>query len=264
MSSVYGIDSSYYALRDIHEDLNLARGQEFEFLTGYSSDQKSDRPMRLWEDYMKWVLFNQITPTYNQASDALNSAITNQKSSLPPNSTTNNKSLTIYDVIASDPSLSKFKQMADQTGYGKIHEQNITILAPINDKFDETLHYALHIAYKPVAILQSLRYHILNYIIKPWQLQDRVLRLRTDLSNQPVESDWTYGKHVLINKINPGYIAPIAGSFTNSSPGGDPYPARADTWFPKYTDEVQILEIVECENGYLYKISRPLVFSDLL
>ena len=62
MSAVYGVDSSYYALRDIHEDLNLTHGQEFEFLTGFSEDPMSERPMRLWEDYMSWVLFNQIKP----------------------------------------------------------------------------------------------------------------------------------------------------------------------------------------------------------
>lgn len=267
MTSVSGYDTSYSAIADIHQDLNLGGAgfnQEFEFLTGFSSDPMAERPMRLWQDWYDYVIFNQARPTLREVNASLTNALKNQNQSLPKNSTTNNSALSIYDVISSDSRLSKFKRMIDQTGYGKVHESGITILAPINDQFDEILEYALKFAYLPVARLQSLRYHILNYPIKPWQLQNRVLRLKTDLSNQPVESDWTRGKHILMNKINPGYIPPIAGSFTNGSPGADPYPARADTWFPKQTDEVEVLEAIECSNGWLYKIARPIVFSDLL
>jgi hypothetical protein len=264
MSAVYGVDSSYYALRDMHEDLNLTRGQEFEFLTGFSEDPMAERPMRLWEEYMQWVLFNQVKPTLREATSTLNRAVEKQTSSLPVNSTTNNHAVSIYEAIAADPRLSKFKQLIDTVGYGKVFENGITILAAINDHFDEILHYALKVAFRPVAALQTLRYHILPFIIKPWQLQDRVLRLRTDLNHHSVECDCTNGKHVLLNKINPGYVPPIAGSFTNGSPGADPYPSRADSWFPKHSDEVPILEVKECSNGFLYIINRPIVFSDLL
>jgi hypothetical protein len=63
MSGLYGTDSSYFSIKDIHQDLNLTRGQEFEFLTGYSEDPMSERPMQLWENWMKWVLFNQVVPS---------------------------------------------------------------------------------------------------------------------------------------------------------------------------------------------------------
>jgi hypothetical protein len=267
MSAVYGYDSSYSAIQDTHQDLNLGGAgfnQEFEFLTGFSADPMSERPMRLWKDWYDYIFFNQAKPTLREATSAMDRMVATQAAGLSTNSTSNNQAMTIYEAISADPHLSKFKDLIDQMGYGKIFEQGITIFAPINDQFDEILHYALKVAFRPVAALQSLRYHVLPYIIKPWQLQDRVLRLRTDLNNQPVESDWTRGKRVLLNKINPGYIPPIAGSFTNGSPGADPYPARSDCWFPKLTDEVPILGVKECSNGYLYIINRPICFSDLL
>jgi uncharacterized surface protein with fasciclin (FAS1) repeats len=264
MSALYGTDTSYSAIADIHEDLNLTHGQEFEFLTGYSEDPMSDQPMRLWEDWMKWVLFNQVTPSAKEARRALENGIAQQNASAPANNTSNNHGTTIMEVMETDKRLSKFVALIKEVGYGKFWDNGVTIFAPTNDKFDEILEYALKIAYRPVAALQTLRYHLLNYPIKPWQMQDRVLKLTTDLSNQAVESDWTRGKHVLLNKINPGYISPMAGSFTNGGPGADPYPARSDTWFPKHTDEVQVLEAKECNNGWLYVIDRPVVFSDLL
>jgi uncharacterized surface protein with fasciclin (FAS1) repeats len=264
MSSTYGTDTSYSGICDIHQDLNLTHGQEFEFLTGYSEDPMSERPMQLWENWMKWVLFNQVVPSARDVKNALEKGIKQQNASAPTNSTSNNRGTTIMEAIEGDKRLSKFAALIKEVGYGKFWEDGVTIFAPTNDKFDEILEYALKIAYRPVAALQTLRYHILNYIIKPWQMQDRVLKLTTDLSNQAVESDWTRGKHVLLNKINPGYIPPMAGSFTNGSPGADPYPARTDTWFPKHTDEVNIIEAKDCNNGFLYIIERPIVFSDLL
>jgi hypothetical protein len=268
MSSVSGYDTSYSAIKDIHQDLNLGgagNNQEFEFLTGYSFDPTSEQPMRLWQDWMNWVLFNQVTPTYHEAQSAIETALNKQKANLPANSTTNNNAVSIYEAISADARLSKFKDMIDTVGYGKIHEDGICILAPVNDEFDHILAWQLQLA-KPsrwVALLQLLRFHILPYVLKPWQFQNRILRLRTDLE-QTIESDWTKGNHILLNKINPGYVNPLNGKIFNPAPGADPYTTAIDSWFPKISDEVSILGIRECVNGYLYIISRPVVPADLL
>lgn len=264
MSSVYGVDTSYSAEKDLHSNLNLTRGQEYEFLTGYSEDPTSERPMRLWEDWMAWVLFNQVKPTAREAKQSMENAISKQDATLAPNSTRKNSAKTIYDVIASDPSLSKFKQLIDYVGYGKVWSDQITIFAPTNDRFDEIMYYPLQMAYKPVAALQVLRYHLLPFVVKPWQMQDRKLKLRTDLDHQPLISDWTNGQRILMNQLTTSYIPPAPGSFTNGPVGADPVAARTDNWFPKRTDEVKILEMVECDNGWLFKIDRPVLWSDLL
>lgn len=267
-SASQGYDTQYYHIGDIHEDLNVGgagNDQEFEFLSGYSSDLMNPKSMRLWKNWMDYVLFNQITPRPYDAEKVLSKALAIQNTNLPSNSTTNNQPLSVYDTICLDPNLSKFKDLINEAGYGLPYSDNITIFAPINNQFDFILGYALKIAYRSVAVLQTLRYHILPYRIKPWQLKDRYLRLRTSLEYNPVESDWTNGKSLLINKINTEYISPPAGSFTNSKfPDADPYPARPDTWFPKITDEVQILKAIECRNGWLYIIERPIVWSDLM
>ena len=169
----------------------------------------------------------------------------------------------MYDAISANPQLSKFKALIDYTGYGKVLTPGITLFAPINDRFDEILEYPLTTAYKPVAALQILRYHILPFIIKPWQMEGRKLRMRTDLEQQPIECEWTQGRKQLLNPINTTHIDPAAGSYTNGS--GDPLPARADSWFPKVSWEVEFLGAFECTNGsMLYIISRPIIFTDLL
>ena len=51
----------------------------------------------------------------------------------------------------------------------------------------------------------------LPYEIKPWQLTDRKLRLRTDLDLQHVETDWTNGKQLFMNPISTRVIQGPAG-----------------------------------------------------
>jgi hypothetical protein len=264
MSAVYGVDTSYYAIAPIHQDLNIAGagGSEFEFLSGYSEDSYSDRPMMTWDQWMQWILFNEQYSTPKQKQEIMAKAVKAQNKTLPKDSTGNDTASTIYNVISSDPRLSKMKNLIDYVDYGKPFSAGITMFAPVNDQFDKILEYPLTIAYKPVAALQALRYHILPYIIKPWQMEGRKLKLRTDFEKQIIESDWTGGKQLLMNPINLTYLPPPAGSFTN--PPGDPVPARTDNWFPKKDWEVQILASIQCTNGMLYIISRPIVWSDLL
>jgi uncharacterized surface protein with fasciclin (FAS1) repeats len=279
MSAVSGYSTSYSAIRDMHEDLSLAGAgnAEWEFLSGFSEDPYGPQPMLRWDEYMQWVLFNTEIPTAAQRDAALQKAIAAQEKTQPLDDTDKNYDTgvhgplrkggvaTIYDVLASDPRLSKIKQLVDYVGYGKMYDQEfpITFFAPVNDRFDEILKWPLEIAYKPVAALQTLRYHILPYILKPWQMQDRKLRLRTDLDRQFLESDWTRGKQLLLNPVTLDRISPPAGSFTN--PPGDPYNGRADSWFPKREWEVKFLSgPIECANGVLYIVDRPVVPADLL
>lgn len=264
MSAVYGTSTAYSAIKDIHEDLNLpgAGNTEYEFLSGYSEDPTSSKLMMSWDQWMQWILFNQVYKTPVETQSMMEKALIEQDKKLQKNSTSNNSAISIYEYIKSVPNLSKMKKLIDYVGYGKVYDMGITLFAPINDKFDETLEYPLTIAYKPVAALQTLRYHILPFIIKPWQMNGRKLKLRTDLEEQPIETDWTNGKQVLMNPINNTYLAPPVGSFTN--PPGDPVPARADSWFPKISWEVKILGSIECANGMLYIIERPICWSDLM
>ncbi len=265
MSAVNGYDTAYYAIGPIHQDLNVggAGGTEFEFLSGYSEDPYSDKPMMSWDEWMRWILFNEIHKIPKVSNEIMTKAISEQAKTLPYNSTTNNKQKSVYDVLSLMPELSKMKDLVDYVGYGKIFEQGNSFFLPINTNFDKILTYQLTIAYKPVAALQVLRYHILPYIIKPWQMENRKLKMRTDLDQQPIESDWTRGKRLLINPINDEYLSPPAGSYTN--PPGDPVPARTDNWFPKISWEVEILEVLECAGGNMvYIIDRPIIWSDFM
>jgi uncharacterized surface protein with fasciclin (FAS1) repeats len=254
MSAVYGTSTSYSAISDIHQDLNVggAGGTELVFRSGYSNDLLSPNPMLNWNQWMQWILFNTRFNTPAEQEQIVSKALEQQQDNKPKNSIDNNTHTTIYDIIRSDPNLSKIKDLIDYVGYGKMYTQGITFFAPVNDRFDEILKYQLDIAYKPVSALQTLRYHILPFIIKPWQMIDRKLKLRTDLNNKTIESDWTGGQQLLINQIN-----------TNSIPG-DPVSVRGDNWFPTKNWEVKILAIISCDNGILYIIDRPIVPSDLM
>lgn len=253
MSSVYGVDSAYYAVKDIHQTLNIggAGGGEYVFTGGSSNNPHQ---LLTWNEWMAWVLFNKGATTLDQHKSIMEKAVYDQEKVLPGNSTTFNRPISIYDVLCADPQLSKFKALVDYTGYGKIWDSPITLFVPLNDHFDEMMEWALDISYKPVAALQILRYHILPFILNPWEMQDRKLKLHTDL-DLSIETDWTNGQQLLINPITQNYISPPAGSFTNLS---------GDDWFPKKDWEVPVLKAIECCNGYIYIIARPVVPADLM
>ena len=248
-SSSFGYNTSYYSISDIHEDLNVggAGKDEYEFLSGYSTDLMSKRPMMTWEQWMKWVLFNdKPVPLYKQ-QQSLEKAV---------NSIPTNNGKTTWDIISTHPNLTKFAALAERVGYGKFFDEGNTILAPINSQFDTTLLYPLTMAQVPQTLeipsaqpadLQILRYHILPYMVKPWQLDNRRTRLRTDLELQYVEADWTGDTKYLIN--------PIYQTFGENS--------HPSAWFPKKSDEVVVLDSIETTNGYLYIIDRPILFPSL-
>ena len=249
MSANYGTDSGWYNLAPFHEDLNIngAGPMEYEFMSGYTKDT-----MINWKQYMDYILFNKQYNTPKQVDEAIAKKLTEQKAS---------REMTVYDVISSHPQLTKFDDMIKLTGYGKPKDTQMpfTIFAPVNDKFDKVLYYPINnSADKRIALLQILRYHILPYLLEPWQIKNRKLRLRTDLENMTVDTDFTQGRQQLINPIQ------TPGQDLNMYPFGDPYMSAPDNWFPKVTSEVNVLEIIKTINGFIYIIDRPLYFPDVL
>lgn len=250
MSASYGTDQGFYGIADMHQDLNItgAGPTEYEFLSGYSNDT-----MLNWKQYMDYILFNKQYNTPKQVNQAIAKKLEEQKASRP---------MTVYDVISSHPKLTKFTDLIKLTGYGKPKDTDytFTIFAPVDDRFDEILYYPMYkSADKPIALLQVLRYHILPYLLEPWQAQDRKLRLRTDLEMMTIDTDFTGGKQQLLNPIQ----TPGMGDL-NMYPYGDPYMSSPDNWFPRVTSEVNILKIIKCINGFIYIIDRPLYFPDVL
>jgi len=263
MSAIYGTDSAYSSIGGIHLLLNLpgAVNGEYVFDSG-----TSDKNMMNWKQYMDWILFDKQFVSAEDENKILSRALNKDITSQPNDDTDRNIPVYIYDVIRKTPKLSKFTSMINEVGYGKPvdYTQNYTIFAPVDEKFEEYLYYPLYMGERKNSLFQALRYHILPYVIKPWQLKDRKLKLKTDLENQIVESDWTYGKQLLINPISKRNL-PLPYGYENSSMHyGDPYPVFPDTWFPKTEWEVNILASIECANGMLYIISRPLVFPNYL
>jgi uncharacterized surface protein with fasciclin (FAS1) repeats len=250
MSANNGTDGGFYSIADIHQDLNIngAGPTEFEFMSGYSRDT-----MLNWKQYMDYILFGEQYNTPKQVNQAIAKRLEEQKASRP---------MTIYDVISAHPKLKKFNDLIKLTGYNKPKDTDypFTIFAPIDDRFDEILFYPMHkSANKQIALLQVLRYHILPYMIEPWQLQNRKLRLRTNLEMMTIDTDFTGGKSQLLNPIQtPGF------QDLNMYPYGDPYMSAPDNWFPKITSEVEVLKVIKCINGFIYIIDRPLYFPDVL
>ena len=263
MSGLQGTDSGYSSLGDYHLDLSLngTVGSELEFYSGYKG-----APPLTWAEYMQWILFNKQTDTFEKSTNILDEAINRQDSvsNKTFSNLVNNKGKSIYNVISDNCMFSRFKSLIDFSGYSKIVDSNISVFVPINDNFDSTLDYLLNLtdinripenqnlswsgSDRPgyVMALQTLRYHILPYIIKPWQLEDRKLKLLTDLNKQFIESDFTMGRKMLVNPISPYF--------------GDSIPSTGDSWFPRFNWEVNIVGSIECNNGMIYIIDRPLVF----
>jgi uncharacterized surface protein with fasciclin (FAS1) repeats len=233
MSALSATDTQWSAIKDMHEDINLpgAGNREFEFMSGYNENNMLD-----WNQWMQYVYFNKAYK-------------------LRPNIKPIENPNTIYSIISKIPELSKFKNLIDYVGYGKIFDTSnkMTIFAPINYLFDTVLDYPINYAYRKSALIQALRYHILNFVISPSELIDRKLKLRTDLDKQFIETDFTNGKRQLINPF----------SFRQRDLGNYITDER-DNWFPKTSFDVDILEIIKCDNGMIYIISRPIVFPDTL
>jgi len=240
MSGINGTDTNYYSIADIHEDINLpgSWNQEFEFLSG-----STGKPMITWQSWMDHFLFNKPIPTAQDNTNLLN-AVNNQLKNQPTDALSHSAPFSVYDALGKFPELSKFKSLVDEVGYGKLKDFQfkVTLFAPINDLFDETLWYTYNIAFTKVALVETLRYHILPYLLLPYQLKDRKLRLRTDLEKRTLNTDWTNGKMVFMNPLNYD---------------DDTSPNRL---FPRSNWEVNCLGIIRCDNGIIYVIDRPLVF----
>ncbi len=276
MSSLYGVESSYFAIRDYHQDLNVGTAGNNELVFASNPSE----PMR-WNTWLEYALFNKTYPRPSEAEEKLKNAI-NKQTNIPQSvlnnevSASKNTPKTIYEIISAIPQLSKFKALIDEVGYGKFWDNNITIFAPINDVFDEVLKYPLNMAYRPVAALQTLRFHLLPFELAMWQIKNKKLRLRTDLNEYntaTVEIDYTGKEPILLNPIELSKLPSPEGAYTNPArlnkefsydgSGADPYSGRPDSWFPKKYWEVKILNIMEGVNGVLYIISRPIVPPDL-
>ena len=240
MTSIYsGVDTNFYSIADIHEDLNIAGAgnQEFEFLSGSKGDQ-----MYTWNQYMNYILFNKEPERVKDQVKSVTNALNIQQKTENINNVDRTVQLSINDALAKLPQLSKFKKFTDYIGYGKLKDfsSKITLFAPVNDHYDEHMWYLYNVSWTSSTAIDTLRYHILPYLLLPWQLRDRKLRLRTDLQNRTVDTDWTNGRTQLINPLS-----------YNEQPGD---------WFPTKDWEVNILGMVECDNGIIYIIDRPLKY----
>lgn len=277
-------DSAYFSIADNHLYLNLpgAGPNEYEFFSGYQG-----RPMITWDEWMKYVYFGEKPIDPETKDKALKEAISKQNKALPANAPEKNVEYSIYDIISMEPRFSRMKQLIDFVGYPKIGEEDITVLVPVNDIFDRIIGTYHPLAYTALinnqdimpkdqsltwngtqrpawqSLLQIMRYHILPYPIEPWQLENRKLKLRTDLDLQHVQTDWTDPSNPLfINPISTRVIPGIHGELTY--PVGNPMPNLPDVWFPKKEWNVTCLGTIKCVNGYIYVIDRPLVFQNVL
>src|SRR5579872_4257032 len=214
MTAIYGTDTDYSALADIHLYRNLpgAGNSEYMFESG-----NAGQPMMDWYSWMNKVLFNTQYYSPKDRQEILQRAVRQQESDKNPDVRNNGKSN--YDIISEKPYLSKFKKLLDYTGYNKIFTAPLTIFAPIDTNFDNILTYLnslTTLSPEPKdenlpwsgasrsgwnMALNTVRYHLLPYRIMPWQLQDRKLYLQTDLEKQRILSDFTGGDNLLINPI---------------------------------------------------------------
>lgn len=261
MSAVSGYSTPFSSIADYHQDLNINGASESEYVFMSGTKPENLMPWSAWREY---VLFNKTYELPSVVDDQLKRAIAEQNKKLPMDSTVFNTPTSCYDVVAADPRLSRMKWLLDYVGYGKVRDLDypITLFAPINDKFDDTLDYPLNYGVKMVSMLQVLRYHILPYKIHQWQLENRRLRLRTDLDLQHVETDFTNGRKLLLNPISTRELSGPEESMVNGF--GDPIASLPDSWFPKKDWQVDVLGWVDCDGGTVIIIDRPLVFPGVL
>lgn len=241
MTSLVGYDTNFYSIADIHQDLNLPYdndSQELEFLSGSNGDQ-----MFTWKQWMDYFLFNKKPERVADQVKSVIKGVDDQLKTEKLNNIDRAAPFTVYDVLGVYPQLSKFKEFCDYIGYGKLKDMEfkVTLFAPINDKYDEYMWYLYNVAWTKSTAIDALRYHILPYLLLPWQLKDRKLRLRTDLERRQIDTDWTKGKQQLLNPLS--------------------YSQTPMDWFPKMNWEINIIGTVHCDNGIVYIIDRPIVMD---
>ena len=239
-------------------NLNGAGNKEYEFNSGIYGN-----PMLTWGQYMDWLLYNKKYYPQNMVNNEIISALQKQDEQNLNYNINNNTGLSVFDFISSINEFSKMKTLLEYVGYNKIFDNNITLFLPVDTMFDNVLSSKLNLKsiytvnprnqnlkwngsdrYDYINALQTVRYHILPYVIKPWQLENRKLKLKTDLEGQFIETDFTNGKYQILNPI---YIK-----------------NKPDDWFPKKEWEIDVLKSVVCNNGIIYIISRPLFFENIL
>lgn len=241
MSAINGTDTNFSSIQDIHDVLNFPGSSEyeFEFLSG-----STGKPMIRWGQLIDNVLFNKPIVRPQEALKSITSSLNKQLNSDRLDSLNRNVTFTIYDALCLYPEISKFKQLVDYVGYGKLKETNgkITLLAPVNKHFDEYFWYLFNVSYTKTESVEALRYHILPYLLLPQQIKHRKLRLRTDMEHRQLEADWTNNKQQFINPLS--------------------YSESPHDWFPKKSWEVNCIGTIVCDNGIIYIIDRPLYYPE--
>lgn len=240
-SMIGGTDTNFSAIADIHYYLTLNGTDTLEKQFSSGSDGK---PMITWKQWMDYILLDKTPIRATDTEKIMAKALSEQKirkddlehATLP---------FTVYDALKMYPNLSKFKNFVDYVGYGKLKDtmhEKITLFAPVNEKFDQYFWYLFNISWNKLSAVDALRYHILPYYLLPWQMEDRKLRLRTDLEHRQLDTDCTNGRKQLLNPLT--------------------YTKTPQDWFPNKDWEVNILGIAYCDNGIIYIIDRPLVYPE--
>ena len=116
-----------------------------------------------------------------------------------------------------------------------------TFFVPVDDYFNDYLEPYLNSGVYSLNALQVVRYHTLPYAVHPDQLKNNKFLLQTDLEHQRFQSDWTQGKHQLLNQDTP-------------------YPGNIEGYFPQKSWVINVIGVIECAGGVVYIIDRPLVF----
>lgn len=267
MSACYGTDSAYSVYGDIHYDLNLPGAGKNELL--FMSGQEGIPPRTNWGSFINNILYNDPMPDPAKTGQILKDYMDKQ-----PLEKYDNK-ISIYEAISKIPKLSKIKKTLDYIGYGKINDNDITFFAPIDDVFDDFLSYDLQLGNmkgdslnqglkwngpeRPewLSILNILRYHTLPYVIDTTDMLNRKLKLKTTLDQQLLEIQYKNDKMSIINPIETEYDK------TENSIRlfvGNPIQNTPDGWFPKISWYVDVIAKINCSNGNLYVISRPLLY----
>lgn len=280
MSAIQGgTETAYSAIADYHDRSNLTydkSSQELEFMSSYSPETTLT-----WQQYMNWIVYGEKVIPVDSSVRILKNAINQmdaEKGTCSPPITnlyhqnsgygvqptyifeTDKESLdTVYDVVKNDLRTSKFTQLIDAIdspiySYTKIKslEFPVTILAPVNKYFDSVLYDALNNGVFSLNALQTVRYHVLPYLVKPEQLAGRKFQLQTDLEKKRIVADFTKGKQTFVNQLGVDPTDPMSD------------PCESQNFIPRNSWIVHVLGITYCAGGIVYFIDRPLVFPRVL